>query len=330
MSQYHQLTHEQRYYIEVSVRNAVSQTEIAKDLGVHKSTIRRELKRNVGKRGYRKKQAQEKAIGRRRSKYSKRISNSTWALVEGRLRCGHSPEAISGRMKLEGCESISHESIYLYVYADREADGELYTCLVSQKPRRKKHRVGKDHRGQIADRVSIDKRPQVVDELSRTGDWEVDTVVGRNHQGVIVTMNERRSGINLAVPVSNKSAALVRAAIIKALMPYRHWVHTITSDNGKEFADHKQIAHNLDCEFYFAHPYHSWERGRNENSNGRLRRFLPKGTSFQNLSQLEVDIAVEKMLDTPRKMLGFKTPREVFLIHTGIYVRNNNNVALHC
>lgn len=329
MSQYHQLTYEQRYYIEVSVRNNVSQTEIAKCLGVHKSTISRELKRNRGQRGYRKKQAQEKAVERRRSKYNRRISDSTWAFVEDRLRCGHSPEAISGRMKLEGCEPVSHESIYLYVYADREAGGELYTFLVSQKPRRKKHRVGKDRRGQIIDRVSIDKRPAVVDELSRTGDWEVDTVVGSNHQGAIVTMNERRSGINLAVPVSNKSAALVRAAIIKALTPYRHWVHTITSDNGKEFAEHKQIAGALDCEFYFAHPYHSWERGRNENSNGRLRRYFPKGTSFQNLSQKEVDIAVEKMLDTPRKMLDFKTPREAFLIQTGIYVTNNSYVALH-
>ena len=330
MSQYHQLTQEQRYYIEVSVRNGVSQTAIAQCLDVHKSTISRELKRNRGQRGYRKKQAHNKALERRRSKSRRRISDSTWALVEDRLRCGHSPESISGRMKLEGCESVSHESIYLYIYADRAAGGELYMHLVSQKPRRKKRRVGKDRRGQITDRVSIDKRPAVVDELSRTGDWEVDTVVGSNHQGVIVTMNERRSGVNMAVAVSNKSAALVRAAIIKALTPYRRWVHTITSDNGKEFADHKEIAQNLDCEFYFAHPYHSWERGRNENSNGRLRRFFPKGTSFQNLSQQELDIAIEKMLDTPRKMLGFKTPREVFLRQTGIYVKNSNNVALHC
>src|SRR5690606_39348289 len=117
MSQYHQLTQEQRYYIEVSVRNDLSQTEIAQGLGVHKSTISRELKRNRGLRGYRKKQAQEKAIERRRSKCSRRISDSTWALVEDRLRCGHSPEAISGRMKLEGCAPVSHESIYLYVYA---------------------------------------------------------------------------------------------------------------------------------------------------------------------------------------------------------------------
>lgn len=328
MSKHQQLTQEQRYHIEHCRKRGVSQSEIAEDIGVHKSTISRELKRNKGLRGYRYKQAQRKALERRKDKGGHRISEEIWAEVEARLKQGHSPEAISGRLKLEGLGSVSHESIYTHIYTDKKNGGDLHRYLVSQKPRRKKRRIKQDRRGQIVDRVSIEQRPAVVDEVSRIGDWEADTVIGSNHKGVIVTINERLSGINLAVPVASKSAKLVRAAIIEQLRPYRHLVHTITVDNGKEFAGHKQIAQELDCDVYFAHPYSSWERGRNENSNGRLRRFFPKRTSFVNLSREKVDQAVQTMLDTPRKMLGWRTPKETFLTHTGIHVRNNTAVAL--
>ena len=171
-------------------------------------------------------------------------------------------------------------------------------------------------------------RPAVVDELARAGDFEVDTVVGKNHQGVIVTITERLTGIHLARALPRRTKELVAAAIKETLMPIRHLVHTITADNGKEFADHQDIANALQCDFYFAHPYSSWERGRNENSNGRLRRYFPKGTSFANITQQQVDYAVERMLDTPRKMLGFRTSREAFRHHTGIYVTNTLEVAL--
>lgn len=330
MSKYQQLTQEQRYHIERCRKRDMSQTEIARDIGVNKSTVSREVRRNKGQRGYRYQQAQHKALERRKNKGGCRINEGIWVEVEARLKQGHSPEAISGRLKLEGLGLVSHESIYTYIYMDKKNGGDLYMYLVSQKPRRKKRRIRKDRRGQIVDRVSIDQRPAVVDEVNRIGDWEADTVIGSNHKGVIVTINERLSGINLAVPVASKSARLVRAAIVEQLRPYRHLVHTITVDNGKEFAGHKQIAQELDCHVYFAHPYSSWERGRNENSNGRLRRFFPKGTSFINLSPQKVDKAVEAMLDTPRKMLAWRTPRETFLTHTGIRVKNNATVALQC
>ncbi|MEO6906515.1 MAG: IS30 family transposase [Abditibacteriaceae bacterium] len=322
MSHYNHLTQEQRYYIECSRNRGVSRNQIAQDIGVHPTTVGRELNRNEGQRGYRHQQAQHNAQERAQSKHGKRISDYTWALVEHWLGKGFSPEAISGRMELEGYDGVSYESIYLYVYADKKTGGTLHTYLVSRKPRRKKRSTRQDGRGQIKDKVSIDLRPAVVDELGRFGDWEADTVVGKNHQGVIVTINERLTGVNLAIALPRRTKKLVAAAIEGALMPIRHLVHTITVDNGKEFADHQDIASTLECDVYFAHPYSSWERGRNENSNGRLRRFFPKGTSFENITQQQVDNAVERMLDTPRKMLGFKTPREAFMHHTGQCVTN--------
>ena len=328
MSHYHHLTQYQRYYIERCRKRGVSRNQIAAEIGVHPSTIGRELKRNKGLCGYRHQQAQVKSVDRAQSKPGSRISDCTWALVEQWLGKGYSPEAISGRMKLEGHDAVSYESIYLHVYADKKAGGTMYTHLVSQKPRRKKRSSRQDGRGQIRDKVSIDLRPAVVDELACAGDFEVDTVVCKNHQGVIVTITERLTGVHLARALPRRTKELVATAIKETLMPIRHLVHTITADNGKEFADHQDIAEALQCDFYFAHPYSSWERGRNENSNGRLRRFFPKGTSFANITQQQVDNAVEHMLDTPRKMLGFTTPREAFQHHTGIYVTNSLDVAL--
>ena len=322
MSNYKHLTREQRYYIECSRKRGISRKQIAQDVGVDPTTIGRELKRNEGERGYRHQQAERNAQARAQSKHRRRISDGTWDIVDDWLGKGFSPEAISGRMKLEGYDAVSYESIYLHIYADKKAGGILHTYLVSQKPRRKKRSSRQDGRGQIKDKVSIDLRPTIVDDLGRVGDWEADTVVGKNHQGVIVTLNERLTGANLAIALPRRTKQLVAAAIKEALMPIRHLVHTITVDNGKEFADHQDIASALECDVYFAHPYSSWERGRNENSNGRLRRFFPKGTSFENITQQEVDNAVERMLDTPRKMLGFRTPRETFMQHTGHCVTN--------
>ena len=322
MSHYKHLTRQERYHIECCIKSGVRQNQIAADIGVHPSTISRELKLNRGLRGYRHHQAQRKAQERAQSKHRNRISDYTWAIVEHWLRKGFSPEAISGRMKLEGYDPVSYESIYLYIYADKKDGGTLHTYLVSQKPRRKKRSSRQDGRGQIRDKVSIDLRPAIVAELLRFGDWEGDTVVGKNQLGVIVTLTERLTGASLAIALPRRTKRLVAAAIKEKLMPIRHLVHTITVDNGKEFADHQDIASALECDVYFAHPYSSWERGRNENSNGRLRRFFPKGTSFENITQQEVDNAVERMLDTPRKMLGFRTPREAFMHHTGHCVTN--------
>lgn len=330
MSNGKHLTPEKRYHIELCLKRGMSQCEIAQEIEVHESTLSREIKRNTGQRGYRHKQAQRKADERKGNNNKLRISAACYREVEEKLKQGHSPEQISERRKKEGKESISHEQIYLHIYMDKAKGGDLHTYLMRKKKYRKRKGAGRDCRGQIRDRVGIDKRPAVVDELSRIGDWEVDTVVGSAHKGVFVTMHERRSAIYLSRVVAQNKADLVADAIIDALKPYREYVHTITADNGREFAHHKKVAQALQCKFYFARPYHSWERGRNENSNGRLRRFFPKGTSLAHITQQMLDEAVEKMVNTPRKLLNYDTPREYFLEETGIWISNSSDLAFIC
>jgi IS30 family transposase len=176
-----------------------------------------------------------------------------------------SPEQISGWLLVEREELISHESIYLHVWADKQAGGDLYTCLRRQGKKYDKRRNGKSTRGQIKNRVSIDERPGVVDDKSRIGDWEIDTVIGKAHRGALVTIVERVTNFTVSAQVNSKSAADVTRATIALLRPLKDVVHTITADNGKEFAYHEKISKVLSAEVYFAHPYSSWERGLNEN-----------------------------------------------------------------
>ena len=308
---YTQLTQEQRYQIQALLKMEHSGTEIADALGVHKSTISRELKRNRGKRGYRPKQAHQFAL-QRRKKARKRITADIWALVEEKLRQDWSPEQIVGRFKEEGI-AISHEHIYQYIYADKRVGGDLWKHLRCQKKRRK--RVGDyDRRGKIPDRKSIEERPEVVEQRTRLGDWEVDLMLGRDHQGVLVTLTERKSRFTLLRRVANKKAKLVSQAIIELLQ----WVsslESITADNGKEFAAHQHISQTLSVEFYFAHPYSSWERGTNENTNGLIRQYVPKNRSLKNLSSQEETMIMDRLNLRPRKCLDFRTPFEVFFGH---------------
>lgn len=328
MTQYHHLTEKERYHIDQCVKSGMKRNQIAAQVGVNKSTISRELSRNSGLRSYRWKQAGKKAEERKQNRRFSRISAQCWTEVKARLEKKHSPQQISGRLKREGKYAVSHERIYQYVYQDKAEGGQLYQHLACQKKRRIRSGAGRDRRGQIKDRVSIDERPAVVDEVSRVGDWEADTVVGAAHKGVFVTLHERSTATYLARKVSHNRADLVAAAIIDALEPYRDYVHTITADNGREFAAHKVVAKAMNCDFYFAHPYRSCERGRNENSNGRLRRFFPKGISLHNVTQKQLDQAIETMLDTPRKLLDYKTPREDFYQRTRFFVKNYKEVAL--
>jgi len=305
---YTQLTQEQRYQIHALLKMEHSRTEIADTLGVHKSTISRELQRNRGKRGYRPKRAHQFAL-RRRKKARKRITADIWALVEEKLRQDWSPEQIAGRFREEGIV-ISHEHIYQYVYADKRVGGDLWKHLRCQKKRRK--RVGDyDRRGKIPNRKSIDERPEVVEQRTRLGDWEVDLMVGKDHQGVLVTLTERKSRFTLLRRVANKQAKLVSQAIVELL----HWVaalESITADNGKEFAAHQHISQTLSVDFYFAHPYSSWERGTNENTNGLIRQYLPKSRSLKNVSLQEEIMIMDRLNLRPRKCLDFRTPFEVF------------------
>ena len=312
MRQYQQLTYEQRCQIYVLKQRSYSQREIAKSICVSQSTVNRELIRNTGARGYRYKQAQEKA-SRRRSETSKvtKMTPNMIALIESKLHLEWSPEQISGWLFEDKQEPISHESIYLHVWADKKTGGDLYTYLRRQGKKYDKRRNGKSPRGQIKNRVSIDERPPVVDEKSRVGDWEIDTVIGKGHSGALVTIVERVTKFTVSKQVEGKTAAAVTKATIDLLKPIQDAVLTITADNGKEFAYHEEISEALDTDVYFAHPYSSWERGLNENTNGLLRQYFPKKTDFKKVTQCEVKRAVERLNARPRKLLGFKTPSDL-------------------
>jgi IS30 family transposase len=311
MRGYKQLTQGQRYQIEALLKAGHKQVEVATILGVHKSTISRELARNRGLRGYRPKQAQRLSDNRKEEKAMPRITGQTWRWVEQLLREDWSPEQISCWLEMEKSVSVSHEWIYLYIYQDKSEGGDLHRHLRCQKPRRKRY-GSNDRRGQIRDRVSIDERPEIVDHRSRIGDWEVDTVIGRPGGSVLVTLAERKSRLSLIALSPNKTAEAVTGALLATLKPLSNQVFTLTYDNGKEFAHHTVIAQALQAEGFFAHPYHSWERGLNENTNGLIRQYLPKGKSFDALSDDDVQNIMEKLNNRPRKCLDFKTPNQVF------------------
>ena len=310
MRTYHQLTQEQRYQIYALKKTGHSGSEIAEVIGVHKSTVSRELRRNRGGRGYRPQQAQKLAIDRRR-KAVLRISAKMWTVVEKLLRQEWSPEQISGRLKQEQKICISHEWIYQHVLADKRAGGDLYKYLRCQKKRRKRYGTY-DRRGKLPNCRSIEQRPAIVNTRKRLGDWEVDTLVGKNHKQALVTLTERKSRFTLLGKVSPRSAQAVQDQIHRLLLPIKDKVHTLTSDHGKEFAYHQQIAQLLQLKFYFAHPYAAWERGTNENTNGLLRQYFPKKQDLQQVSHKEMVHAMSRLNFRPRKSLRFKTPFEVF------------------
>ncbi|MEO7838309.1 MAG: IS30 family transposase [Anaerolineales bacterium] len=310
MSTYHQLTQAQRYQIYALKKTKHTLLEIAAVIGVHKSSVSRELKRNQGQRGYRPQQAQELAL-ERRQKTVPRITAEVWIVVERLLRQDWSPEQISGRLKKEQAIRISHEWIYQHVLKDKQAGGDLYRHLRCQKKRRKRYGTY-DRRGKLPNCRSIDERPAIVSTRKRLGDWEVDTIIGRKHQQAIVTLTERKSRFTFVSKVKRRTAQAVRKQVCRMLLPVKSKVHTLTSDHGKEFADHEQIAQMLELKFYFAHPYAAWERGTNENTNGLLRQYFPKKSDFQSVSKQEIEQAMARLNFRPRKTLRFKTPFEVF------------------
>ena len=315
-SYYNQLTYEQRCQISALKKRDCSQREIAETIGVSQSTVSREFARNSGARGYRHKQAQEKTAQRRKA--AVRPTKMTPAMInaiESKLRMEWSPEQISGWLLEEREQLISHESIYLHIWADKRAGGDLYTHLRRQGKKYDKRRNGKSTRGQIKNRVSIDERPSIVDDKSRIGDWEIDTVIGKGHSGALVTIVERKTNFTVSAQVNSKSAADVTQATISLLRPFRDVVYTITADNGKEFAYHEKISEELGADVYFAHPYSSWERGLNENTNGLLRQYFPKDTDLKKVMQKEVRRAVNRLNSRPRKGLDFKTPSQLMNDH---------------
>lgn len=308
---YRQLTPEQRYQIYALMKADWTQLAIALEIGVHPSTISRELSRNRGGRGYRPKQAQEKAQARKPSHITVRIRPQTWRLIESCLRQDWSPEQVAGWLAKEKQIQVSHERIYQYIYADKQADGTLHLHLRCRKQRRRRY-GSYDRRGHIIGRRSISERPAVVAQKRRLGDWEADTIIGQNHQQAIVSVVERKSKLTLLKRVTHRTSEAVEQALEELLKPLQKRCHTITSDNGKEFANHQAIASNLQADFYFAHPYASWERGLNENTNGLVRQYFPKKSSFSKITERDVQQVMDRLNNRPRKTLGFKTPNQVF------------------
>lgn len=313
MSTYKQLTQEQRYFIYQLNKIDYNQSEIASQIGVDKSTISRELKRNTGGKGYRPQQAHNKALERRfLAAKAIKMTPHTTDLIEEKLVEQWSPEQVSGWLHSEHNISLTHERIYQHIWEDKRQGGDLFQHLRRQgKKYQKRGSNGKQSRGQIIDRISIDDRPQAVEDKKRVGDWEIDTVIGKGHSGALVTIVERKTLYTLIARVNGKFADWVTQATIKLLEPFMDRTHSITADNGKEFAYHKKITDALQTAFYFAHPYHSWERGLNENTNGLIRQYFPKNTDFKTVDDEDVYNVMQKLNNRPRKSLGFKTPLQM-------------------
>lgn len=305
------------------------QAEIARALGTHRSTIRRELKRNASSAGaYDPSTAETKARARRRARVCspKTGCRCLMRYVEDRLRQRWSPEQISGWLRVvkasgDASMQISTAHIYRWLWRDAERVEHLRPHLRHAWRKRRKPYGKPSGRGQIKNRVSIDERPAVVDRRCRLGDWEGDTMEGTRHRGYVLTLVERASRYTVARRLPDKQADTVRVAWTAGVRRIpRNLRRTATVDNGKEFAAHEAIASGTGMRIYFAHPYSAWERGTSENTNGLLRQYFPKGTDFRKVTQKELARAVRALNNRPRKCLGYRTPREVFadpVLHLG-------------
>lgn len=317
---YGTLTRDIRSQIYALKTSGMSLRGIAKIVGRDASTISREIKRNTGGKGYRYKQADEKAIERRHkaSSQNKKLTLELMGYIEEKLREKWSPEQISGRLKLERGTSISHETIYQYVWANKRSGGDLYKHLRHSGKKYNKRSAVSAGRGCIPNRVDISERPEVVEQKARLGDWEGDTIIGAKHQGAIVSYVDRCSKFTVLKKVANKTAELIVQATREKLgqgLP----VLTITYDNGKEFSAHADIAQALKAQCYFAKPYHSWERGLNEHTNGLVRQYFPKKADFNTVTDSDVQLVALAINNRPRKVLNYRTPLEV--LHNGQRLR---------
>lgn len=318
---YKQLTQDERYQIYALLKAEHSQSFIAQILNRSRSTISREIRRNKGGRGYRPKQANGLSNQRRQqaNKHSKMTDQvKTW--INSLLCIKLTPEQIVGRLKLEGKVNLHHESIYRYIYQDKRAGGDLHKHLPRAYKKYRRRYGSYDKRGQLVNRISIDQRPSIVDKKERIGDWEGDTVVGKGRKNAFVTLVERKTLFTVVKRIKSKHASVTADAMIQSMRDIKNKVLTITLDNGKEFAEHERVGQELDAQVYFADPYSSWQRGINENTNGLLRRYFPKGTDFMELTEDEIQSAVDQLNHRPRKTRGYKTPYELFTGQSEILV----------
>ncbi len=308
------LTYEQRCQIYTLLQTEPCRAQIARQIGVDRSTITRELQRNTGKCGYRFKQAHSKASDRRKkaSSVPRKITPAHIQQIENLLtKQQWSPDQISGWLAHNKI-FVSHEWIYRHIWADKKKGGNLWTHLRHRGKKYNRRGEKTAGRGLIPGRVDIEERPEIVETKSRIGDWEGDTIIGKNHKGAILSHVDRKSKYTKLVLLPDKSTISVQKACRRALVKLKAFIKTITYDNGKEFSGHEKIAKMLQCNIYFAKPYHSWQRGLNEHTNGLVRQYFPKGTDFTKLTQAQVQAIEDRLNQRPRKCLEYKTPYEIF------------------
>ncbi len=311
---YKQLTENERYQIYVMKKAGHRQEAIALLLDRSPSTISREVRRNKGRRGYRAAQAQRFSNTRRQGAHkSCKVTKEVRMWIKILLRQELSPQQVVDYLKRHKKLSLHHETVYRLVYADKVQGGSLYQHLrILSKPYRKRY-GHYERRGKIPNRVSIEQRPQVVERRQRIGDWEGDTVIGKGRQSALLTLVERKTLYTVIARLTGKRADLLADAAVNVMKPLKHRVHTLTLDNGLEFTRHEQIAKQLKAGIYFAHPYASWERGINENTNGLIRQYFPKDTDFNQVSDKDIAHVMERLNNRPRKTRGCRSPNELFL-----------------
>lgn len=318
---YTHLNQRERMCLFYSLQLGLSLRAIGRKLNRSHTTISREIRRNKRIFGcYCDRAAQSFAEKRKSVPRQLRcdVNQRLRKYIVSKLDLGWSPEIISQRLKRDFPHSkkkmrISYEAIYQWIFRDAEQGGTLFKCLIRNHKKRKKQRRYGSLRGLIPNRVDISLRPGVVDRRSRYGDWEGDTMVGYRHQGRFVTHVERKSRYLLARVVKDGTAASFNDASLHLFQQIPdNYCKTLTLDNGSENAKFIELENKLSMRVYFAKPYASWERGTNENTNGLLRRFFPKGTNFLLITESELANAVKNLNHRPRKCLNYRTPFEVF------------------
>ncbi len=316
MKNYNHISNYKRIELATLHRNGYSISNISKQLKLHRSTVYRELKRNSRPRGSYEAYYANNLSEIRKERFAKnrKFTSQMIILIKEKLEKQQwSPEQINGYCIQNNIPMVSHERIYQYIYQDKENGGKLFEHLRTGKKKYKK-RYGK-HKNRkiiIKNKVSIDERPEIINNKERYGDWEIDTIIGKNHKGAIVTVVERKSSFILIRKLKGKNAEELAKQTIRLMVPYKELVHSITSDNGTEFANHEYIAQKLNAQFYFAHPYSSWERGLSEYSNKLIRQYVPKKSSFNEFSIDYLNHVNIKLNNRPRKILNFDSPLNVF------------------
>jgi IS30 family transposase len=321
---YTQLNTEERYVISTLRTFRFSQAAIARCILRSPSTVSRELRRNAHPTdgGYRAQHACSMANGRRRrSRQGSTVGAEVWARVEQLLREDYSPEQVTGHLRRLREASVSHETIYRYVWQDKKEGGDLHTRLRGSPKKRRKRYGAYDSRGRLAGKRPIAERPPGAENRSRLGHWEIDTVLGSG-RACILTLVDRKTGYvqigKLAARTIEETNGRLKSLMARDSERYR----TITSDNGCEFHGYKDVESGHRVKFYFAAPHHSWERGTNENTNGLIRQYLPKRTSMDDLTQAECDRIANKLNARPRKRYGYRTPAELYHKTTSVALRS--------